>query len=227
MIEVIGEDHAFFCGKFPKRKPCLRFGDGGRQADGQLKLGGKFQIHIKKLWSHRNRSEVRRKVRYVNAPFDSARNLCAAFAQHFGRVCVFPQVVHRARETAFAGLQAWRIRQRAPSVHLVFAIDGEVHANVFAVVIEHRMFCPRRRHHQRGTCCNTFTQRVVHAHVGGMKCAKVVATKNDQFRIGCVSQSFCKCWRAHFLNATSDRPSIAPVCLFVLAQPPSRNPSDA
>ena len=181
MIEVVGEEHALFGGECAKWKTSLLLGDCGRQSHRQFVFDCKFHVHIKKFGSQSDRCEVWCQVSDVDAPFECARNLCATLSQYFCRIGVFPQVVNSAREAAFTRQQRWCVSDRAPAIHLVFAVECEVHTNVFAGICHDCVSSPRCWHHQRCTRCNTFSQCVIHTNIGCMKRSQVIATNDHEF----------------------------------------------
>ena len=64
----------------------------------------------------------------LDAPHDRALDLGAQLAEHLGRIGVLPQVFHVAGKATFARQQRRRVRDGAPTVRVVLAVQGEVHA---------------------------------------------------------------------------------------------------
>ena len=118
-------------------------------------------------------------------------DLGAALAQHLGRVGVLPQVVDVAGEAALARQQRRGVGDRAPAVRVVLAVEREVHADVVAVVAA----SPRGGPTGAGTISDgarghAVAQRGVHAVVGRVARAEVVARDDEQLGVGGVAEAF-------------------------------------
>ena len=141
----------------------------------------------------------------IDSPRKGALDLCTAFAKHFGRVGVFPQIVDGSRKAGLAAEQRWRVRDGTPAVGGVLAVEREVHTDVVGWQVTQRgVTRPWRWHHQRSARSNTGAQRKVHAVIRGMARTEVV-TRNDDETIGAaVPKSFgesAHCLRRYPLQA--------------------------
>ena len=171
-----------------KRETRLIGGDGGRQPHRQSELDGELEVHVEELGPQRDGGEMRCEVGDVDAPRQSSLDLGPALAQHLFGVGVLPQIGDVPREPGFAAVER---SDGAEAVRLVFAVQGEVHADVVGGEVAQRSVSgPRRRNHDRGTRGQTLSQCAVDAHVGAVAGTEIVARDDHQLGVVGIPQAF-------------------------------------
>jgi hypothetical protein len=191
VVEVVREDDTLVGGELAERESGPLGRDRRRESDRQRIVDGEVEVHVEELGPQRDRGEVRCEVGDVDAPSQGPVDLGLQLATHLGQVGVLPQVVERAWEAPFARLQRWCVGDRTPAVRGVLGVEGEVDTDVVVgLVLEGGMAGPRCRDHQRRAGGDAVAQRFVHADVGRVARAEVVARDDDELRVDGVSEPF-------------------------------------
>ena len=136
----------------------------------------------------------------VEAPQDGTLQLGPALATGLVQVCVVPEVVDGARETAVPVVQARRLRDGPPAVAVQFGVQREVYANRLPPVVGGGVPGPGPRDHEAGAGGQPAPEAVVDADVGGVAHPQQVGGEDEEAVSGIPAESFAHA--GHGMNGT-------------------------
>ena len=133
----------------------------------------------------------------TSKPHRMARSIWARHSRRTSSRSAWSQTSsHRAREPPVAVEERGGVGDRSPAVEVELGVDREVHPDVVAPVAGGGAPRPWTGDHQAGAGGQPVAQGLVHAHVGGVAEAEVVAVEDQELGILGIAESFGERWHA-------------------------------